>query len=127
MVAIAYGYFHYKFSTYKFLNFKEITLYTKEDIFIPDKEKYALILYSSKKDSLQDLLKKVKTEEYSVLAIDFSQKIRENGEGYVGVTGGYNQLLKVINRFHLEHIPSILIIKREKRLLYKQDSSIEML
>ncbi len=127
MVAAAYGYFHYKFSTFKFLDFKELRLYSETDLFVPDKERYALVLYSSKKSDLQDLIRKINTEEFFVIAIDFSQNLRENGENYVSVTGGFDTLLTIINRFYLQHIPSILIIKKEKKLLYKQDSSIEML
>lgn len=127
MIALAYGYFHYKFNKFKFLDFKEIVLYTKEDVFTPDKEKYAFIFYSSKKNKLEKLVQKVKTDEFPVVAIDFSQNNRESGKNYISVTGGYDQLLKVINRLHLEHIPSIMIIKKEKNLIYKQDSSIEML
>ena len=127
MIALSYGYFHYKFNKFKFLDFKEITLYTKEDVFTPDKQQYALVFYSSKKDNLEKLVKKIKTDEYPVVAIDFSQINREEKENYVSITGGFNQLLKVINRLHLEHLPSIMIIKKEKKLIYKQDSRIEML
>jgi len=35
MIAAAFAYFNYKYSQYKFINFKEMILYTKSQLFVP--------------------------------------------------------------------------------------------
>ena len=48
MIAGAFAYFNYKFSEYKFLDFKQWVFYEKSNVFIPTEEKYIVVFYSSK-------------------------------------------------------------------------------
>lgn len=124
MIAAAYGYFHYKFSQFKFLNFRELRLYSDKDLFMPDKEEYILLVYSSKKNSVEKLKKRLKSKEVTVLAVDFAQHVRMTKDNLIVVTGGYDHLLKIANKFRIEHLPSAFYIKRQKETLYKQDSRV---
>lgn len=124
MVASAYGYFHYTFSSFKFLDFKEITLYTDKDIFTPTEENYIVLAYSSKKNKLENLTKKIQNDDITILAIDFAQREKFTKDSLISVTGGYDNILTIIHKFRIEHIPSAFYIKKQKATLYKQDSQV---
>jgi hypothetical protein len=125
MVAAFFFYYNYKFSEYKFLDFNKIILYTKSDIFKPTKEEYTLIIFSSKRDNLQKLIQKINTK-YPILAIDFYQQ-RKNYKGVIYTTAGINTLIKIIQFLNIYEIPVALNIKRYHKMLYKQDSRIEVI
>ncbi len=123
MIAGAFAYFNYKFSEYKFIDFKKWTFYKKKDIFTPKYDKYLVLVYSSNQITAQKVLEKIKSE-YPVLAVDLYQRRFEDKNGTEFITSGINTLLKFIQRFNIYEVPSIFIIKRVKKELYKQDSSI---
>lgn len=125
MVAAFFFYYNYKFQTYKFLDFNKITLYTKKDIFTPTKDKYTLIIFSSKKDNLEDLIKKIKTS-YPILAIDIYQT-RKDYKDVIYTTTGINTIIKIIQHLNIYEVPVILDIKKFNKKLYKQDSKIIVL
>ena len=122
MVAAFFFYYNYKFQTYKFLDFSKITLYTKNDIFIPKKNEYTLIIFSSKKDNLEDLVKKIKTS-YPILAIDIYQT-RKDYKNIIYTTAGINTIIKIIQHLNIYEVPAVLNIKKFNKNLYKQDSKI---
>ena len=123
MIAGAFAYFNYKFSEYKFVNFKEWVFYTNDDLFQPTEEKYLVLFYSSKrKETLQSL---EKTQlPYPVLAIDYYNTIRPSTQHIRYIRTGTNTSLKFIQRFNIYETPSIFFIKKQKDFLYKQDSMI---
>ncbi len=127
MIAAAFAYFNYKYSQYKFINFKETILYTKSQLFVPDKESYIVVVYSSHMGNIDDALKPL-AKRNSVLAIDLYQQRRESENGVVYATAGTNTLLKIIHRFHIREVPSYFMIKKQNdKGLYKQDSKIYLL
>ena len=126
MIAGAFAYFNYKFSEYKFINFKEWVFYEKSDIFKPADKRYLIVFYSSKdKQTLQKLLH-VKTKT-KIVAIDYYNTIQENTKYITFIRSGTNTALKFIQRFNIYECPSIFIIKKYKGYLYKQDSMIRKL
>ena len=48
MIAAAFAYFNYKFSEYKFIDFSEWVFYEDQALFIPTRERYLVLFYSSK-------------------------------------------------------------------------------
>jgi len=125
MVAAFFFYYNYKFQSYKFLDFSKIVLYTKKDIFVPKKDEYTLIIFSSKMSNLKNLLLKIKTP-YPIIAIDFFQK-RVNFSDVIYTTAGINTLIKIIQYLNIYELPVVVNIKRYNKLLYKQDSPIEVI
>jgi hypothetical protein len=127
MIALAFGYFNYKYSQYKFINFKETILYTKSRLFEPKKDRYIVVVYSSHMGELGRELKRL-AKNQPVLAIDLYQKRREEAGNVVYLTAGTNTLLKIIHRFHIREVPSYFMIEKENdRGLYKQASKIYLL
>ena len=70
MIAAAFAYFNYKFSEYKFIDFREWVFYEKSDIFIPKSDKYVVVFYSSKEKNTAKLLSKTNLN-IPILAIDY--------------------------------------------------------
>jgi len=127
MIAIAFAYFNYKYSQYKFINFKETILYTKSQIFVPEKDRYIVVIYSSHMGSIEKSLANLK-QKNSLLVIDLYQQRRENTPNIIYATAGTNTLLKIIHRFHIREVPSYFMIKKQNdQGLYKQDSQIYLL
>ena len=127
MIAIAFAYFNYKYSQYKFINFKEIILYTKSKIFEPKKDRYIVVIYSSHMGSIEKDLANLK-QKNSLLVIDLYQQRQESRPNIIYATAGTNTLLKIIHRFHIREVPSYFMIKKQNdKGLYKQDSQIYLL
>ncbi|MFT5836384.1 MAG: hypothetical protein ACI9RG_001290 [Sulfurimonas sp.] len=126
MIAAAFAYFNYKFSEYKFIDFKEWIFYEKSDIFSPTAEKYVVVFYSSKDKDTMELLSKT-TLKLPILAIDYYNQVRKNTTGMTFLRGGTKTSLSFIQRFNIYESPSIFFIKKSKESLYKQDSMIRKL
>ena len=126
MIGIAFAYFNFKFSEYKFINFKDWVLYEKAELFKPTKPSYTLLIYNSKIKMPKDFLD-LNKQEYPILAIDFAQEKFDNENNITYLTAPTNTLLKIIQRFNIYTLPSILIIKQSKESLYKQDSMITVI
>ncbi|NOR58354.1 MAG: hypothetical protein GQ474_07510 [Sulfurimonas sp.] len=126
MIAGAFAYFNYKFSEYKFIDFKEWIFYEKSDIFSPTHEKYIIVFYSSKEKDTMDLLSKTKLK-LPILAIDYYNEVRKNSAGTTFLRSGTKNSLSFIQRFNIYESPSIFFIKKSKESLYKQDSMIRKL
>ena len=127
MVAGAFAYYNYKFSQYKFIDFKETILYTKSRIFEPKDNRYIVVVYSSHMGDIGRALAPL-TKKQRVLAIDLYQQRRESTPKVTYLTAGTNTLLKIIHRFHIREVPSYFMIEKQNdRGLYKQDSKIYLL
>lgn len=126
MIAGAFAYFNYKFSEYKFIDFKEWVFYQKADLFTPREDKYLVVFYSSKQRNSIESLKSLQTK-LPVIAIDYYNNIDENTPKITFVKAGTTTTLKFIQRFNIYEIPSIFFIKKQKDSLYKQDSMIHKL
>jgi len=126
MIAGAFAYFNYKFSEYKFIDFKEWTFYEKSEIFTPKENKYIVVFYSSRDRNTQDKLANVDLN-VPILAIDYYNTVRENSKTTTFLRSGTNNSLNFIQRFNIYESPSIFFIKRTKDTLYKQDSMIRKL
>ena len=126
MIAGAFAYFNYKFSEYKFIDFKEWAFYEKSDIFSPKEDTYIVVFYSSKTKGSMEKLAKLDLNN-PILAIDYYNKIHPNSKTTTFLRAGTNTSLKFIQRFNIYEVPSIFFIKRIKESLYKQDSMIRKL
>ena len=126
MIAGAFAYFNYKFSEYKFINFKEWSFYEKSDIFKPHEESYIVVFYSSRNKKSMEQLADLKLNK-PILAIDYYNRVRPNSKNTTFLRAGTPTSLKFIQRFNIYEIPSVFFIKRIKDTLYKQDSMIRKL
>jgi len=126
LIAGAFAYFNYKFSEYKFIDFKQWTFYEKSDIFTPIHDKYIVVFYSSKHADTQDKLAKVQLN-VPILAIDYYNTVRKNSDNTTFLRCGTKNSLNFIQRFNIYESPSIFFIKKNKDTLYKQDSMIRKL
>ena len=126
MIATAFAYFNYKFSEYKFIDFKEWTFYEKSDIFTPNADKYIVVFYSSKEKGTMDKLAKVDLN-IPIIAIDYYNNVRKNTKTTTFLRSGTRNSLSFIQRFNIYESPSIFFIKKHKDTLYKQDSMIRKL
>jgi len=126
MIALAFAYFNYKFSEYKFIDFKEWVFYEKSDIFTPKLDKYIVVFYSSRE---RGTMKKLASTNLNIkiLAIDYYNKVRENTKTTTFLRSGTKNSLNFIQRFNIYESPSIFIIKKYKDSIYKQDSMIRKL
>ncbi len=125
MVAGAFAYYNYKFSEYKFFDFKEHVFYTKNDIFVPKSEKYTVLIYSSNMQNGKEISQKL-IKKNPILAIDLYQKRFKAEDSMIAITSGMNTLLKFIQRFNIYEIPCAFEIERFKDKRYKQNSQIEI-
>ena len=126
MIAGAFAYFNYKFSEYKFINFKDWSFYEKSDIFIPKEKKYIVIFYSSRNKGSMEKLARLNLNN-PIIAIDYYNKVRPNSKTTTFLRSGTNTSIKFIQRFNIYEVPSIFFIKRIKESLYKQDSMIRLI
>ncbi|ADN09858.1 hypothetical protein [Sulfurimonas autotrophica] len=126
MVAGAFAYFNYKFSEYKFIDFKDFVYYEKSDIFKPSKKEYIIVFYSSREKGTMDKLANLNLN-LPILAIDYYNRVRTNTSKTTFLRSGTNTSLKFIQRFNIYDSPSIFFIKKVKDSLYKQDSMIRKL
>ncbi len=123
MIAGAFAYYNYKFSQFKFFNFKDNIFYQKKDIFVPKEEKYTVLIYSSNMSNADKLIKKIKTKN-KILAIDLYQQRFVTKDNTIFITSGMNTLLKLIQQFNIYNIPVVFDIKKFNKVQYKQDSKI---
>jgi len=126
MIAGAFAYFNYKFAEYKFIDFSQWVFYEKSDIFIPKKEKYVVIFYSSKDGNTMDKLARTNLN-LPILAIDYYNEVRKNTKFTTFLRSGTKNSLNFIQRFNIYESPSIFFIKKIKKSLYKQDSMVRKL
>ena len=126
MIAAAFAYFNYKFSEYKFIDFKEWVFYEKKDIFTPTADKYIVVFYSSKEKNTATLLANTELN-LPIIAIDYYNEVFPNSKNTTFLRAGTKTSLNFIQRFNIYESPSIFFIKKTKDSLYKQDSMIRKL
>ncbi|WP_457596576.1 hypothetical protein [Hydrogenimonas sp.] len=127
MIAAAFAYYNYKFSQYRFIDFKEWILYTKSKIFVPEAPRYVVVMYSSHMGEPEKALREF-GKRNRVLAIDLYQARRASEGNVTYLTAGTNTLLKIVHRFHVTEVPSYFTIEKQpKEGLYKQTSRIYLL
>ncbi len=126
MIAAAFAYFNYKFSEYKFIDFKEWVFYEKKDIFTPTADRYIVVFYSSKVNNTAELLANVNLN-HPIIAIDYYNEVYEKSKNTTFLRSGTKTSLSFIQRFNIYEVPSIFFIKKTKESLYKQDSMIRKL
>lgn len=126
MIAAAYAYFNYKFSEYRFVDFRnEIVLYTSKNIFVPSEDEYMVVVYSSNMPNSQKFLNEL-TSEYKILAIDLYQKRAESDDKIIYLTAGMDTLLQFVQKFNVYGVPTVFLLKKINNVLYKQDSDIRL-
>ncbi len=125
MIAAFFFYYNYKFREYKFLDFNKIVLYEKHKIFEPKEKEYTLIIFSSRLNSIDELVKKINSK-YPILAIDIYQQ-RKDYKNIIYTTAGINTIIKIIQFLNIYEVPVVLNIKQYNKKLYKQDSPIRKL
>lgn len=123
MIAGAFAYFNYKFSEYKFIDFKEWVFYQEKEIFTPSAENYIVVFYSSKQPGMVEKLMDAKAQ-YPILAVDYYQKAPPSNGRIIFLRAGTDTSLRFIQRFNIYHSPTVFTIKKNKDTLYKQDSMI---
>ncbi len=126
MIAGAFAYYNYKFSEYKFFDFKQHLFYTTNDIFVPKAKVYTVLLYSSNMQNVKKIASKLKKDN-PILAIDLYQKRFKQEDSIISISAGMNTLLKFIQRFNVYDVPCAFEIQQVKNELYKQDTMIEKL
>ena len=126
MIAGAFSYFNFKFSEYKFIDFKEWIFYEQKDIFHPKEERYIVVFFSSKDAQSVAKLSKIDLN-IPVIALDYYNEPHPNGANIKFLRSGTKNSLSFIQRFNIYDAPSIFFIKKVKDSLYKQDSMIRKL
>lgn len=126
MIASAFAYYNYKFSEYKFIDFKEWIFYEKKDIFTPTEEQYIVVFFSSKDTQAAEKLDIINLN-IPIIAFDYYNEARENGKNIRFLRSGTKNSLNFIQRFNIYDSPSVFFIKKVKDSLYKQDSMIRKL
>ena len=127
MIAGAFAYFNYKFAEYKFIDFDKWIFYTKKDIFSPKEDSYILLIYSSNMSKLDKLKKSLTNKKDKILALDMYQNRIKSDKRVINITAGTNTILKFIQRFNIYDVPSVFMITRFKKSLYKQSSKVEII
>jgi hypothetical protein len=123
LVASFFAYQNYRFSQFKFINFNDTILYTQNDIFVPKKDYYYMLIFSSKMSNIDKLLSKI-PKNYPIIAIDFYQQKFKNKENVFFLRAGTNTIIKIIQKFNIYQIPTYFVIKRYNKNLFKQDSNL---
>ncbi len=123
LIAGAFAYFNYKFSQYKFIDFKEFVFYTHNSLFKPSQERYIVIFFSSKERDAQKKIASLRLP-YPILAIDYYNTKIESTPKVTFLRTGTNTSLKFIQRFNIYDEPVLFFVKRVRSTLYKQDSMI---
>lgn len=126
LVAIAFAYYNYKFSQYRFLNFSSLVFYTNGVIFEPNSTIYRVLLYSSKAKNVEKILKNM-PRNWPILAIDYYSKDFPNNKNVTFLKSGTNTNLQLFRRFNIGDLPAVFTIKKQRSNVYKQDSKIKIL
>jgi len=121
LVAGVFAYDNYRFAKFKFIDFSQTILYTKDNIFTPKKNHYYMLVFSSKMSNIDALLKKL-PKNYPIIAVDFYQKVYNNKKNVIFVRAGTNTMISVIRKFNIKNLPVYFEIKRYNKNLFKQES-----
>ncbi len=123
MIAGAMAYNNYRFSMMKFIDFGEFVFYVNDDIFVPEHERYTIFFFSSNNPDFREKLANI-SDEYPILAIDFSQKRFRSEKNVIYITSGSSTILKFARRFSIDEIPIVFAIDKVKKSEYKQSTRL---
>lgn len=123
MIAAAFAYNHYRFSQFKFIDFNELVLFKKADIFAPTQDRYTLLFFSSNQEKIDQILPEIKSD-FPILAIDLSQKRQVSQSGVDILSSDINTILKMLFMLNISELPSSVDILRYEKNIFKQDSKI---
>jgi len=126
LVAAAFFYYNYKFAQFKFIDFSHTILYTQNNIFIPKKNNYYMLIFSSKMSNIDKLISQI-PKNYPIIAIDMYQKSFDNKKNVIFVRAGTNTIISIIQKFNIYKVPVYFAIKRYHKSLFKQNSAKEVL
>jgi len=121
LVAGFFAYDDYRFAKFKFMDFTQTILYTKDNIFTPKKNNYYMLVFSSKMSNIDVLLKKL-PKNYPIIVVDFYQKLYNNKKNTIFVRAGTNTMISIIRKFNIRNLPVYFEIKRYNKNLFKQES-----
>jgi len=124
LVAGFFAYDNYRFSKFKFINFNQTILYTKNDIFTPKQNNYYMLVFSSKMSNIDTLISKI-PKNYPIIAIDMYQLIYNNKKNVIFGRAGTNTIISIIRKFNIKKVPVYFEIKRYNKNLFKQKSVLK--
>ena len=123
LVAGVFSYNNYRFSRYKFVDFSVLTFYEKSEVFVPEDDKFLLVVFSSNQSDWREILK-ISNKNLKIVAVDLLQK-RAPSEGNITfIASDINTVLKLINTLSISSLPASVELKLQKGRIYKQDSKI---
>jgi hypothetical protein len=121
MIAATYGYFHYKFSKFHFIDFSKSLFYTSDSIFTPKEKNYTVVFFSSKKNKVGIILNKIKTN-HKILIIDICGKKYTSSKNVIFLRTNINTLLPIINNFRINEVPIAFNMVKISNQNYKQST-----
>ena len=123
LVAGVFSYNTYRFSRYKFVDFSVLTFYEKSEVFVPEDDKFLLVVFSSNQSDWREILK-ISNKNLKIVAVDLLQK-RAPSEGNITfIASDINTVLKLMNTLNISSLPASVELKLQKGRIYKQDSKI---
>lgn len=116
-IVAVFIYYKYSFVAISKIDFSNSSFYQTKDegiaIFQPENEQYTLCFFSSRQKDWQSFFKN-KEKKIEILAIDLYQDVFLSGEDLTFLRIGSETMLKLINEFTLQKIPSCFLIKRNE-------------
>ena len=123
LVAGVFSYNNYRFSRYTFVDFSVLTFYEKSEVFVPEDDKFLLVVFSSNQSDWREILK-ISNKNLKIVAVDLLQK-RAPSEGNITfIASDINTVLKLMNTLNISSLPASVELKLQKGRIYKQDSKI---
>jgi hypothetical protein len=126
LVAGFFAYDNYRFSKFKFINFNQTILYSKNNIFTPKQNNYYMLVFSSKMSNIDTLIKKI-PKNYPIIAVDMYQKVYNNKKNIIFLRTGTNTIISIIRKFNIKEVPVYFEIKRYNKSLFKQNSTLKVI
>jgi len=126
LVAGFFAYDNYRFAKFKFINFNQTILYTKNDIFTPKQNHYYMLVFSSKMSNIDTLLSKI-SKNYPIIVVDMYQKVYNSKKNLIFVRTGTNTIISIIRKFNIKEVPVYFEIKRYNKNLFKQNSILKVI
>jgi hypothetical protein len=126
LVAGVFAYDNYRFARFKFVDFSKTVFYTKNDIFVPKRNNYYMLIFSSKMSNIDTLLSKI-PKNYPIIVIDIYQVVYNNKKNILFVRAGTNTIISIIRKFNIKKVPVYFEIKRYNKSLFKQNSTLKVI
>ena len=114
---------NYRFSRYKFVDFSVLTFYEKSEVFVPEDDKFLLVVFSSNQSDWKEILK-ISNKNLKIVAVDLLQKRAPSEGNMTFIASDVNTVLKLMNTLNISSLPASVELKLQKGRIYKQDSKI---